>query len=309
MQDNIYNEITGKARPSLFAASGLLLLAVLGLWAASLLASLAPSGMDQDLLVNALYYLPFIGLPILLYALRRPGISEGMRMNPVSPFSMVMAAMLGLWCVYIASVCTGAWNALLEMLGLEPFGEAEAAGSARELTLSIITLAAIPAIFEELLFRGFVLSAWETRGTAFGIGVTAVFFALLHGNLFGWPAYLMVGVISGYLCYALNSIYASMAFHTVYNTACLVITYMASKISSDEVEASGSVVLSMVIDGILIAGLIALILRAFELRRRMNHIEPIPRIRRPLDMKDKLMLWAALAAMTVTTVLTLILGG
>ena len=309
MQDNIYNEIMKKTRPSLFAASGLLLLAALGLWAASFLASLSPPRLDQDLVVNLLYYLPFIGLPMLLYARRRPGLSEGLRLNPVSPFSMAMAAMLGLWCVYIASVCTGAWEGLLGLMGLEPFGEVEAAASARELTLSILSLAAFPAIFEELLFRGFVLSAWESRGTAFGIGVTAVFFALLHGNIFGWPSYLLVGAISGYLCYALNSIYASMAFHTVYNTGCLVITYMAQKVSQDDAEIAGGVVLSMVIDGVLIAGLIALMLRAFELRRRMNQIEPIPRIRRPLDVKDKLMLWAALAAMIVTTVLTLILGG
>ena len=309
MEDKVYNEIVGKSRPTPFAASGLVLLAALGLWLSGLLALLAPASANREVLLNALYYLPFIGLPMLLYARRRPGLSEALRLKPISPLAMLLAGMLGLWSVYVASLLTSAWDWLLSLIGLEAFDGIAVPDSPRALTLSIVTMAALPAVFEELLFRGAVFSAWESRGTAFGIGVSALMFALLHGNLFGWPAYLLVGAISAYLVFALDSLYAGIAYHTVYNAACLVISYLAKDAGAEDVAMNGSLLLSIAIDSLMIAGMMALMLRAVAMRRRLRHIEPIPRIRRPLTRGDKRMLWLAVGAMGLTTLIALWMGG
>ena len=306
MQDPIYSKITSTPRPTLFAASGFVLLAVIGLWISTLVEVLFPnSGIA---LVNALYYLPFMVLPVGLYMRRRPGLGAAMRLNALPLLPTFSVALLGLLTVYVASLLSAAWGAGLDALGLRSLDGFPPAQSERELLLSILTLAAMPAICEELLFRGFVLAAWESRGTRFAIGVTALLFALLHANLYGLPAYLLVGAVAGFLAYALDSLYAAMIYHTVYNTACLVIPFLADMASgTDAPPIDAAAVLSLAIQTAMIAAMMAMILVTLRLRARREGIEPVPRIRRPLDPRDRLMLMAALLAMAASTVILLML--
>jgi membrane protease YdiL (CAAX protease family) len=100
-----------------------------------------------------------------------------------------------------------------------------------------------------------VLSAWESRGTWFAIGVAGSLFALLHGNLYGIPAYLLVGAIAGFMAYALDSVYAAMVYHTVYNTACLVIPYLASNREAADVTIDAAAIFSLAVQTAMIASM------------------------------------------------------
>ena len=306
MQDPIYNRIKNQPRPTLFAASGVVLLAAVGLWISSLLESLLPNASLA--LANALYYLPFMVLPVGLYALRRPGLGETMRLKAMPVLPTLSAALLGLLTVYVASLLSAAWGACLDALGLRGLGGVAVPRNERELLLDILALAAMPAICEELLFRGFVLSAWESRGTRFAIGVTAALFALLHGNLYGIPAYLLVGAVAGFLAFALDSVYAAMVYHTVYNTACLVIPYLAANQEAADVTIDAAAVFSLAIQTAMIASMMAMLLATLRARARREGIEPIPRIRRPLEGRDRAMLLAAVLVMTASMVILLILS-
>ena len=306
MQDPIYNRIEGTPRPTLFAASGFVLLAVVGLWASVLVEFLLPN--PSIALVNALYYLPFIVLPVGLYMRRRPGLGAAMRLKSLPLLPTLSVVLLGLLSVYVASMLSAAWGAGLDALGLRSVDGFPPAQSERELLLSVLTLAAMPAICEELLFRGFVLAAWESRGTRFAIGVTALLFALLHANLYGLPAYLLVGAIAGFLAFALDSLYAAMVYHTVYNAACLVIPYLAGMDGGTDAPAiDAAAVFTLAVQAAMIVSMMVMLLAVLRLRARREGIEPIPRIRRPLDSRDRLMLMAALLAMAASTVILLVL--
>lgn len=306
MQDPIYNRIESQPRPTLFAASGVVLLAAAGLWISSLVESLLPEASIA--LVNALYYLPFMILPVGLYMLRRPGLGDAMRLKALPALPTLSAALLGLLTVYVASMLSAAWAACLDALGLQGLGGVTVPQSERELLVAILTLAAMPAICEELLFRGFVLSAWESRGTWFAIGVTGALFALLHGNLYGIPAYLLVGAVAGFLAFALDSVYAAMVYHTVYNTACLVIPYLASNQEVAEVTIDAAAIVSLAVQTAMIVSMMAMLLAILRTRAHREGIEPIPRIRRPLEGREKAMLLAALLVMTASMVILLILS-
>ena len=156
MQDPIYSKIENQPRPTLFAASGFVLLAAVGLWISTLLELLLPdAGMA---IVNALYYLPFMLLPVGLYMLRQPGLVPAMRLNAIPVLPTLSAALLGLLSVYVASMLSAVWGTALDALGLRGLSGAPVPQNEAELVTSILTLAAMPAICEELLFRGFVLS-------------------------------------------------------------------------------------------------------------------------------------------------------
>lgn len=290
MQDPIYSKIEGQPRPTLFAASGAVWVAAVGLWLAELiLARLPASFSDAMALENAVYYLPFVVLPVALYMWRRPGLSEAMRLNPLPVLPVLSVSLLAVLSVYVASIVSVLWGMGLDALGLSSPGGFALPETRPALALMILTQAAMPAVCEELLFRGFVLSAWESRGTWFAVGVSAALFALLHANLYGLPAYLLVGILAGFVTFALDSLYAGMVYHTVYNTACLVISWKASgaaaETGSETVSAFG-----LALETLMILSMMAMLLVSLWLRARREGYAPIPRIRRPLAGRERGML-------------------
>ena len=299
-----------RPRPTVFAALGLMLIAVIGLWLSSLLVAYAlpELGAAREFATDAVYYLPFVLVPIALYCSRHPGLGEAMRLGPMPPLSTLTVTLAALMSVYMASAVNGVWSLLLDGIGLhEPEVVVEFASS-RELMLAIVHTAAIPAIFEELLCRGFVLSALESRGTRFAVWTSALMFALMHGNVYGLPAYLLVGAVSGFLVFAMESIYAGIVYHTVYNTVILVVVYMIPRLQpSAEAAPSAGVGLSVVIDALVLGLSMFLLLRSVDLRRRIRGIEAVPRIREPLRRGERVLL-IALAIVYIGTSALVLLG-
>ena len=308
MQDPIYSEIEGRTRPTLFAASGLILLAAVGLWAVELALALLPAGGDVYTAANLLYYLPFALLPAGLCLARRPALAQSLRLNPLPLSAAVPAVLLALMSVYAASALTALWQALLGALGMPALGGAPVAESSRALTLSIVTMAALPAVCEELLFRGFALAAWETRGTRFALGVTAALFALLHGNVTGLPAYLLVGGVSANLVVSLDSLYAGIVYHTVYNAACLVIPYLLAGQAGLDAAPDAGMALAAAAQCLMTLAMMAMLLAAVHMRARLAGRMSIPRIRRPLATRERLMLLAAVLVMLAGNVAVAIIA-
>ena len=300
MNDPIYNRIQ-IPRPTLTAASGFVCLAVAGLWAASL-AGIALGTADMGVL-NAIYYLPFVGLPLWLYARGRKGLGEALRLNPLPGTSVLTITLLALLTVYVASFLSYVWGLGLDALGLTMPNSAPMPLTRRELALAILTMAAFPAVFEELLFRGFVLSAWESRGTAFAIGVSAALFALLHGNLYGLPAYVLVGAVAGFVTWALDSVYAGIAYHTLYNAACLVIPFLMGGQGGAGADAamSGAQLTALLVQSTLLEALMVMLLYGMRRRALAAGVLSIPRIRRPLTDAERLTLVLAVLLMAAST--------
>ena len=303
MLDPIYNRIEGQARPGIFAASGFILLACFGLWLSQLaLGLIGAEGAGLTALENAVYYLPFMLLPVAVALLRRPALSDAMRLNPLPALPTLSVVLLGLLSVYLAAALAEPWGLLMDALGLHSPGTFPVADSPRALAISIITMAAVPAVCEELLFRGFCMAAWESRGTWFAVGVTAVLFALLHGSVYGLPAYLLVGAVSGFVVFALDSLYAGIVYHTVYNAACLVIPYLMAGQADEaaQIAMTPALFASMALQVLAVAAMAAMLIASLRVRARNAGIEPIPRIRRPLSTRDRAMTLACVLAMLLS---------
>ena len=88
--------------------------------------------------------------------------------------------------------------------------------------LSLIVIAVLPAIFEEILMRGIVLHATEKYGYRSSLFISALWFAILHNNLSNIPAMLFLGFISCYAVWMTQSVYAGMLIHFSFNATGLV---------------------------------------------------------------------------------------
>lgn len=84
--------------------------------------------------------------------------------------------------------------------------------------LPYVLLAVLPAICEELAFRGFILSGLRHLGSKWwAIGLTAVFFGLVHGLLQQSLSAAALGMVIGYLAVQTGTIVPCMLLHATYN--------------------------------------------------------------------------------------------
>ncbi|MDE3253095.1 MAG: CPBP family intramembrane metalloprotease [Bacteroidota bacterium] len=97
--------------------------------------------------------------------------------------------------------------------------------------LSLIVLAAAPAIFEEVLFRsGFqqVFVGW-TQKKWMGILITSVLFSAFHFSYFGFLPRLALGMVLGLIFYYSKNIWLSILLHFLNNAIVVTQLYIAGK--------------------------------------------------------------------------------
>jgi sodium transport system permease protein len=94
----------------------------------------------------------------------------------------------------------------------------------------VLLIAVVPAICEELAFRGFILSGFRHMGHKWrAILYTAVLFALTHGVLQQSLIACLLGVVLGFLAVQSGSILPGVVFHVVHNTLALANSRVTSE--------------------------------------------------------------------------------
>jgi ABC-2 type transport system permease protein/sodium transport system permease protein len=90
--------------------------------------------------------------------------------------------------------------------------------SAAPLWLVVLLLAVVPAICEEFLFRGFLLSGLSTGlrkwQTIFAVGLI---FGVYHFMIERIPVTALMGIVLAYLCWQSRSIFPAMLAHALHN--------------------------------------------------------------------------------------------
>ncbi len=81
----------------------------------------------------------------------------------------------------------------------------------------VISLSIVPAITEEYIFRGIVLSEYIEYGTQTAILMSGIMFAMVHFNLNHFFVYFFFGAVAAYAVYITQSIWSSILLHLLYN--------------------------------------------------------------------------------------------
>jgi sodium transport system permease protein len=90
--------------------------------------------------------------------------------------------------------------------------------AAPNIWMPILLMAVLPAICEELAFRGFILSGLRRLGHKWwAIGLSAVFFGMAHTVIQQSIAAAALGAIIAYLAIQSDSLIPGMLFHATYN--------------------------------------------------------------------------------------------
>jgi uncharacterized protein len=139
--------------------------------------------------------------------------------------------------------------------------------------LVVLIVAVVPAICEEVLFRGYIQRSFEFRfSPVLAALITAVFFGFFHLNPYGIIPLISLGFFFGYAAYKSNSIIIPMILHFINNfTAVMVFFYFGDKeyLSStitDEINIAQTLVMFSVLS-VLFIGIIVVINRYYKEKR------------------------------------------
>lgn len=134
--------------------------------------------------------------------------------------------------------------------------------SLKGLMVNIVMIGILPAVGEELLFRGVLLKLFSDifRNTHGAIWFVAVLFSALHMQFFGFFPRMMLGLLFGYLLVWTDSLWVPIFAHFVNNTFAVIISYFSVRGDiTTAVEDIGSFESGYAVLGsvLLIAGLLA----------------------------------------------------
>jgi membrane protease YdiL (CAAX protease family) len=126
--------------------------------------------------------------------------------------------------------------------------------------VSIVSITLVPAVFEELLFRGAILQSLRRFGDGFAIVVSAVLFGLLHGNLSQMPNTLLLGLLLGYFVIRTGSIVSVMFIHFMNNGLVLAFDYVSVYLTDTQLAIANMCILA----GYILLGVVGLLVLALR---------------------------------------------
>lgn len=92
--------------------------------------------------------------------------------------------------------------------------------------LYILNLTIVPAIFEEIAFRGVLMQSLRRFGDSFALLTSAILFALVHSSPLSMPNAFLMGLVIGYFVLFTGSLYTGMIIHLVHNLFSLLISQL-----------------------------------------------------------------------------------
>jgi len=132
------------------------------------------------------------------------------------------------------------------------------------LLLNIFIVAAIPAIGEELLFRGAIqkiIARWSGN-VHVGIWISAILFSALHFQFYGFIPRMVLGALFGYMLVWSGSIWLPILAHFINNALAVLLHFLVLRGTiSEEVENAGSgsnQLIYTVISAVLLIGILFL---------------------------------------------------
>lgn len=109
------------------------------------------------------------------------------------------------------------------------------------LLINLFVLAVLPAIGEELAFRGVLQSFFRNKHVA--VWVTAIIFSFAHFQFYGFIPRMLIGALLGYALVWSNRIGYSMIMHATNNALSVLVFYLGTyawQLSQEEMDSLGT---------------------------------------------------------------------
>jgi membrane protease YdiL (CAAX protease family) len=201
-----------------------------------------PKNANMLLFINALTIIISFLIPSVTVAYFTKGsIASNMGFKKIGHFKqigwVIILSLLGLYLSGALSTLTqlipipnnlNAWASNLEDSYKKGMGGVMHMKSINDLIAILILVALIPAIFEELYFRGGLqktIKDWSGM-PVLSIVITAIIFSAFHFSFFGFLSRMALGIVLGFIFEYTKSIWLSILMHFLNNGIAVVGLYL-----------------------------------------------------------------------------------
>lgn len=96
-----------------------------------------------------------------------------------------------------------------------------------DLLIGLLVLAVLPALGEEMIFRGIIQKLFThwTKSAHWGIWIAAIIFSAIHLQFYGFLPRMLLGALFGYLLFWSGSLWLPILAHFINNAAVVLLTY------------------------------------------------------------------------------------
>ncbi len=135
----------------------------------------------------------------------------------VDPRLMTGAVLAAAAAGVIGGWANTAADRLFYGLGIEFLNTFEVPGSVPGLVVYVINMTLIPAVFEEIAFRGMLMQSLRRFGDGFALLASALLFALAHQIPVSMPNAFLMGLVIGYFVLFTGSVTTGILIHLTHN--------------------------------------------------------------------------------------------
>lgn len=158
--------------------------------------------------------------------------------KPISLKIFGIAIAMGILALLLSNYLTGVFIFYMDNIGIKitaPETQKFSGGTATFL-LYIIRGAMAPALIEEFALRGVVMQPLRKFGDKFAIVMSALIFAVMHGNMVQAPFAFILGCAIGYLVIITGTLWTGVIIHFINNAFSIVMSVLASQMSDMEFD-------------------------------------------------------------------------
>lgn len=212
------NELLRKRIPS---PATLVLVSSVLLLVTRLLKSFLLQGSGAYVSVVVLQIIIFLLPAGVWIRLRGDGYLSRLRLKPGKPESLLLVLAASLLLITGGLLLSMLFSGINNLTGTftlyETFRIGDGGGFSGPALYLILAYAALPAICEELVFRGILCTEYERHGVSVAVLASTVLFTCLHFNFGGIPVYLFSGFVLAVTTYLGRSVMGAILAHFLYN--------------------------------------------------------------------------------------------
>ncbi len=181
---------------------------------------------ELSMLVDMVFYVLILAVPPIIVALCTKQRQNPFPSRHVSGVWWIVLVLGGMALAIVSNVVTSYLMNMLSSVGVPlPEMPDTVTPTWSSLLLNLVSTALLPAIVEEMVFRGYILGALRRHGDGLAVVLTAALFGFFHGNILQFPFAFILGLGLGYAVVKTDSIWPAVVLHGMNNAMSVLITY------------------------------------------------------------------------------------
>lgn len=217
-------------------------------------------------------------IPVVIYLLvTKENIKDTLKLNKLPLKDIPVIILLAIVCQPLVMGLSG----ISSMISPNSFSDVMINPvSETSMILTVFFVGVVPAIFEELVYRGIILSGYDNAKIKTAAIFSGLYFAYMHLDIQRLLYTLVLGVLFGYLVRITKSIYSSMLCHFLVNSIQMV--YLKLMLSQSEQmssaaqeSASHDITTILILVAMIVIGglLVKLVMRLLKKNHKLDTVE------------------------------------